>query len=91
MAVKSILVEFGSHSRVVFFEDGADLTKKVDAAFQDVFATPPAPYFLKLFSQDWNRYVDIRPEQTIPDKGVVQIVLKESLVSMMILYFVYQL
>ena len=45
MAVKSILIELGSHLHVVFFEDGADLTEKIDVAFQDVFAIPPAPYF----------------------------------------------
>ena len=74
-------MQFGSHSRVVAFQkdqqtEKDSLKKAVETSFQDVFETPPAPFFLKIFSTNWKCYVDIQPEQAIPHKSLIQVMVE---------------
>ena len=88
VASKTVLVEFQDHSRVVSFNsEGSNnelesLKNNIENVFQDVFSTPPAPFFLKLFNKEWERCMDVRAGQSIPDKGVIRVyLLKESKVG----------
>ena len=85
---KTVLVEFQDHSRVVSSNpEGSkneleSLKNSIENAFQDVFSTPPAPFFLKLFDKELEQFIDVRAGQSIPDKGVIQVyLLKDSKVG----------
>ena len=78
---KTVLVEFQDHSRVVSFNSEGSknelesLKNSIENAFQDVFSTPPAPFFLKLFDKEWEQFIDVRAGQSIPDKEVIRVYL----------------
>ena len=89
-------MEFQDHSRVVFFNSKGSnnelesLKNNIKNAFQDVFSTPPAPCFLKLFDKGWEQFIDVRAGQSIPDKGVIQVcLLKNSKVGELKIMCVY--
>ena len=74
MAVeKTVLVEFQGHSRIVSFEESQDETAAVKSAiaeaFDDVFSSPTPPFFIQMLNRDWNKYVDLRRGQHVPDKA----------------------
>ena len=76
------------HSHVVSFNSKGSnnelesLKNNIENVFQDVFSTPPAPFFLKLFNKEWEQFIDVCAGQSIPDKGVIRVyLLKESKVG----------
>ena len=77
-------------ARIVSFTESsneeADLREKIESAFQEVFSTPPAPFYIQIFSDDWNRFIDICPGQEIPNKAMIRIILKESKVRKNLYY-----
>lgn len=79
---RTVLVEFKEHSRVVLFNEESDevegLRRAVNEVFADVFPSTATPYFLQLFSNEWNRYVDVCPGQEVPDKSLIRIVLSQE-------------
>ena len=56
-------------------------TAAVEEIYCDLFSSPPSPFFLQIFDNSWNRYVDVCRGQPIPDKSVLRVVLKEVQVS----------
>ena len=57
---KTVLMEFQDHSRVVSFNsEGSnnEFESLKNNTFQDIFSTPTAPFFLKLFDKEWEQYV----------------------------------
>lgn len=85
MANKMVIVEFQGHSRIVTFQESEDelenATAAVEETFCDVFSSPPSPFFLQVFDNSWNRYVDVFRGQPIPNKSVLRVVLNEVQVS----------
>ena len=82
MAVeKTVLVEFQGHSRIVSFEESQDETAAVKSAvaeaFDDVFSSPTTPFFIQMLDRDWNKYVDLRRGQSVPNKALLRVMLKE--------------
>ena len=81
MANKMVIVEFQGHSRIVTFQESEDelenATAAVEETFRDVFSSPPSPFFLQIFDNSWNRYVDVFRGQPIPNRSVLRVVLKE--------------
>ena len=85
MATKMVIVEFQGHSRIVSFQESGNeietATAAVEEIFCDVFSSPPSPFFLQILNDTFNWYVDVSRRQPIPDKSVLQVVLKEIQVS----------
>ena len=88
MATKTVVVDFQGHSRIVSFQESENeietATTAVEEIFHDVFSSPPAPFFLQVLNDTFNRYVDVLRGQPIPDKSVLRVVLKEIQVSYLV-------
>ena len=75
MATKMVIVEFQGHSRIMAFQESENemdnATAAVEEIYRDLFSSPPSPFFLQIFNNSWNRYVDVCREQPIPDKSIL--------------------
>ena len=75
MSSKKVLAMFKGHSRPVSFTSGGleELKGAVASAFQE-YSLEGKRFFLKLESQEWGgKFIDIGPEDDIPDKAVIEI------------------
>ena len=83
LGMKTVLVSLGDNTRVVSFNSPTPtasqsaLTEAVKTTFKDVLL-PGRSFFFQLKSEDWGGvFLDLLPEDEIPDKSVMRAVLSK--------------